>query len=187
MNLILDSSLKGVSLTICDDQKILMNCNDPKAKGESVSQLVKEALMDLSLTPQEIKNILVTTGPGSFTGLRVAMAWASGFSVSSNTNLYTCSTLKWLDMGNDKFESSLQLIPAYNGQWYVGWRESASELSTRMPNEEMLSEQQVLELVPKVDHVQVAFLGREKSELDSYLCESRDATGWLNFIKATVR
>lgn len=57
-------------------------------KSQRLLPLLKELLKELNLTPKDITEIKVVTGPGSFTGLRVGIAIANtlGFLLSIPIN-----------------------------------------------------------------------------------------------------
>ena len=47
-----------------------------------ISELARAALAEAGVVPDEITHVAAGRGPGSFTGLRVALAAAKGFSLS---------------------------------------------------------------------------------------------------------
>jgi tRNA threonylcarbamoyladenosine biosynthesis protein TsaB len=55
--------------------------------------LVEESLSELGISLREVEGIALSDGPGSFTGLRVAAAWAKGVIRARGVSLWTASTL----------------------------------------------------------------------------------------------
>ncbi|HEX2956906.1 MAG TPA: tRNA (adenosine(37)-N6)-threonylcarbamoyltransferase complex dimerization subunit type 1 TsaB [Chitinispirillaceae bacterium] len=61
--------------------------------AEHISQTVTSLLSLNSVAPEEIKRIAITAGPGSFTGLRIGIAFAKGFSFSNEALVCPVSSL----------------------------------------------------------------------------------------------
>lgn len=65
--------------------------------GPQVQSLFKQA----GLTPKDIERYAVCTGPGSFTGLRVALAFAKGMALPGNVDVVGISALQiWAAMAD---------------------------------------------------------------------------------------
>jgi len=58
--------------------------------------MVQEVLAEEGVTPAEITHLSVCTGPGSFTGLRVALAFAKGFALPRGLPVIGISALEVL-------------------------------------------------------------------------------------------
>jgi len=79
----LDTTGAACSVSIVDDATVLAHVAEDIGRGhaERLAGMVEEALGAASLTPQDIDRIAVCTGPGNFTGLRVALSFAKGFAL----------------------------------------------------------------------------------------------------------
>jgi len=93
----IDTALEACSAAVLDTERggILAYESRPMTRGhaEALMPLVKRVL-DLSrLGFGEIDRIAVTTGPGSFTGLRVGIAAARGIGLAANKPVVGLSTL----------------------------------------------------------------------------------------------
>ena len=64
--------------------------------AEFVQVAVKELLISLSMTVSELDAVVVTLGPGSYTGLRVGLASAKGLAYALQKPLIGLSTLQLL-------------------------------------------------------------------------------------------
>ena len=62
--------------------------------GAGILTVFKKLCDDLSLTPQSIKTVAVDIGPGSFTGIRVGLAFAKGLCYGLNIGIVPISSLK---------------------------------------------------------------------------------------------
>lgn len=70
-------------------------------------------LEDADISPKELDLIACTAGPGSFTGLRIAMATAKGLASSTGKPFVSFSTLEYLSMG---FEKDELIVPVLDGK-----------------------------------------------------------------------
>lgn len=77
----LDTTAKYCSASLVDGATVLASVSKIMARGhaEHLAPLVQGLLVQAALFPREIEKIVVCTGPGSFTGSRVALAFAKGF------------------------------------------------------------------------------------------------------------
>jgi tRNA threonylcarbamoyladenosine biosynthesis protein TsaB len=49
--------------------------------------MIEQALNNINLSPEEIKTVAVSIGPGSFTGLRIGLATAKGFAIGAGAKI----------------------------------------------------------------------------------------------------
>lgn len=67
-----------------------------RGHAERLAPMVDELLTEEGVSPKDIGRIAVCTGPGSFTGLRVAIAFAKGFALPRSTPVIGLSALRVL-------------------------------------------------------------------------------------------
>ena len=69
----------------------------------------------------KIDKLVVSTGPGSFTSLRVGISFMYGLSISRNITIYGISTIELLNYSIQKsnFENTLLLICSVNNQNFI--------------------------------------------------------------------
>ena len=81
--LALDTTGAACSVSICDAGAVLAHKSETIGRGhaERLAPMAGEVLKAAGLTPRDIDKLAVCTGPGSFTGLRVALAFAKGFAL----------------------------------------------------------------------------------------------------------
>jgi tRNA threonylcarbamoyl adenosine modification protein YeaZ len=78
--LFIDTSLKGLSLALLSqDKSVTYLCTREKKADSSIATSVKDLLSKTSISPKDISRIVVSKGPGSFTGIRLGLAWVYGF------------------------------------------------------------------------------------------------------------
>ncbi|PCJ22160.1 MAG: tRNA (adenosine(37)-N6)-threonylcarbamoyltransferase complex dimerization subunit type 1 TsaB [Rickettsiales bacterium] len=132
MNKILafDVSNNSCSVAISLDQEILAFEQElePSMQAERLMVLIESVLKKARLQYQDIDYLAVTTGPGSFTGIRIGIAAARGIIFASNG---IASNIKGIGITNFEasyyraceqvkdHDSALIMLNAYRGQLYV--------------------------------------------------------------------
>lgn len=98
ISLFLDTSSSYLTLAILKDGKELKSLYEYLDKDMSKETLNKIKIMmdSLNLKPNDVSNIIVVTGPGSYTGLRVGVTIAKTYAWGLHKNLYSVSSLKTL-------------------------------------------------------------------------------------------
>jgi tRNA threonylcarbamoyladenosine biosynthesis protein TsaB len=96
--LALDTSLSACSAAVMDGDQVLARRVEPMARGhqEHLAPLAAEVMAQAGLAFDRLGRIGVTVGPGSFTGLRVGLAFAKGLSVALSIPAIAVGTLEAL-------------------------------------------------------------------------------------------
>ena len=73
-----DTSSKALSLAILEDKQLLAETTINIKKNHSITLMpaIDFLMGSLDLTPKDLDRIVVAEGPGSYTGLRIAVATA---------------------------------------------------------------------------------------------------------------
>lgn len=76
----LDTCLDACSVAVLDGDRVLAHLSEPMARGhqERLAPLAQAAMAQAGLAFERLTRIGATVGPGSFTGLRVGVAFAKG-------------------------------------------------------------------------------------------------------------
>ena len=95
MLLALDTATRLASIALYDGQQLLSEATWHSAQRHTVELMprVVQMLEQAELTPQSLSAVAVTLGPGSFTGLRVALSVAKGLAVAHDLALLGVPTL----------------------------------------------------------------------------------------------
>ncbi|MBN1619757.1 tRNA (adenosine(37)-N6)-threonylcarbamoyltransferase complex dimerization subunit type 1 TsaB [candidate division WOR-3 bacterium] len=119
----IDTSSLGISLYLETEkgENFEISTFPGKPAGEDIVAVFKDALETICAEPKEVNKIAVVTGPGSFTGLRVGMAFAKGLSKASGARLKGINALYAIAW---KYRKHSELIfsvrDAKNGRYYCG-------------------------------------------------------------------
>lgn len=129
-DLIVDTSRKGISMALCAGS-VYEEIVDPSGKGEVLSASLDAQLAKVGATLDDVKRVMVTVGPGSFSGLRTGVAFCQGLCFSGKRNLYGVTTLQALACFAGSAEDSVAVvIRARNGFWYLRLNNEESFIET---------------------------------------------------------
>ena len=88
----------GVQLGACDER------GDRFVHGERLHVMIQELLHKHGAIPKDLSGIIVSEGPGSYTGLRIGTSTAKGLAFALNIPMYAVPTLGCFDFSS--FESN---------------------------------------------------------------------------------
>lgn len=149
-----DTSSKALSLAILEDKQVLAETTINIKKNHSITLMpaIDFLMGSLDWTPKDLDRIVVAQGPGSYTGLRIAVATAKTLAHTLNIELVGMSSLLAL-VPRQQEGLLVPLMDARRNNVYAGFYENAKPV---MP-EAHLSFAEVLEKV--TDAEQVTFVG----------------------------
>lgn len=95
MLLALDTATRQSGIALLDDQTLVAELNWTSTDSQTVELLprLSQILAWHGLAPGDIQAVAVSLGPGSFTGLRIALSIAKGMAVAHGTPLLGVPTL----------------------------------------------------------------------------------------------
>jgi tRNA threonylcarbamoyladenosine biosynthesis protein TsaB len=85
-----------VALSHNDQLLTIKELNNGYTHAENLHLFIKDVLLDAGIETKQLNAISVSTGPGSYTGLRIGYATAKGLAYALNIPLITVNTLKAL-------------------------------------------------------------------------------------------
>ena len=90
--------------------------------------LAERLLREAGTTFAELDRVAVGTGPGTFTGLRIAVATARGLAQAAGAELVGVSTLRALALGTEHPQPVLAVLDARRGEAFVAAYRGAETL-----------------------------------------------------------
>ena len=149
-----DTSSKALSLAILEDKQLLAETTINIKKNHSITLMpaIDFLMTCLDLTPKDLDRIVVAEGPGSYTGLRIAVATAKTLAHTLNIELVGMSSLLAL-VPSQQEGLVVPLMDARRNNVYAGFYENENPV---LP-EAHLSFAEVLEQIK--DAEQVTFVG----------------------------
>lgn len=98
----IDTALETASVCLSDNGSVvqLVLHNQPKEHASWLHQCVADILHNNGYTANDLGAIAVSIGPGSYTGLRVGLSAAKGFSYALGIPLIAVSTLQMIAAAN---------------------------------------------------------------------------------------
>ncbi len=96
--LALDSSATVASVALCEDETLLAEytLNNGNTHSETLLPMVETLLSHFGITVDDVDLFAASTGPGSFTGVRIGAATLKGLAFAKNTPCVGVSTLEAL-------------------------------------------------------------------------------------------
>lgn len=96
ITLCMDTSTKYLVLGLIRDHELIASVVKDcwKRQSEEIFPCLEEMMNSVSLSSDDIDQVVITEGPGSYTGVRIAMTVAKVFCVMGNKSLYTIGTLQ---------------------------------------------------------------------------------------------
>ncbi len=117
LTLCMDTSHTLLAVSLIDENQVVAKIQREcwKKQSEEIFPALEELLKESNKTVEDIDSIAISEGPGSYTGVRIAMTIAKVFAATKKIDLYTISTLQ-LYAGN--LENCLVLLDARGSRVY---------------------------------------------------------------------
>ena len=139
ITVLLDSSNTNLSVGIADDNLLLDYVSYEAWQRQSEFMIVElnKLLEKHNVKKEDIKEVIVAKGPGSYTGVRIAITIAKTIAVALDAKLYAVSSLRVQKVCK---KPSICLINARSGRSYMGVFEGEKILMEDciMKNDEVL-------------------------------------------------
>ena len=140
ITILLDSSNTNLSVGIAIDNLLLeyISYEAWQRQSEYMIPELDKLLSKYNVSRDEIKEVMVAKGPGSYTGVRIAITIAKTIATALDAKLYAVSSLR---VQKDCKYPSICLINARSGRSYIGVYEDDKVLldDQIMKNEDVLN------------------------------------------------
>ncbi len=133
LTLALDTSTRTGSIALGLDGQVLAESrlSVQVVHSESVLPEIDRLFESVGFAPADIRRIVVGSGPGSFTGVRIAAALAKGIRAATGAELFAYSSLAAIAAGSGASGRVCAAIDARRGQVYAAGYELDSSGLTR--------------------------------------------------------
>lgn len=93
--LAIDTSTVVAAVALMDDEKLMgeYSLNNKKTHSQKLMVMIKEIFNDLEIKPSDIDVFAASTGPGSFTGLRIGVTTAKAMAYATSKPVISVPTL----------------------------------------------------------------------------------------------
>ena len=121
ITLFIDTSASDVSIAIVKDEKVISKIvkNIPNEHSVYAVKFVNEVLETIGMKPNDIDNIMVVNGPGSFTGVRIGLTIAKIYGYLLKKDIITVSSLRAMALSSDA-KIVIPIIDAHHDNYYYG-------------------------------------------------------------------
>jgi tRNA threonylcarbamoyl adenosine modification protein YeaZ len=131
--LAVDTALGACSTALLDGETVLAHTLVPMERGhaEALAPMVEEVMRKAGVPFSALDQLAVTTGPGTFTGQRVGLAFMRGLKVALRKPLIGVTTLSAMAaqaMAETKSGLAAALHDARRGEVYFGLRDGARDV-----------------------------------------------------------
>jgi tRNA threonylcarbamoyladenosine biosynthesis protein TsaB len=129
--LALDTCLAACSAAIVDGERVAASVSEPMIRGhqERLAPMVRDLAAKAGIAFQDVDRIGVTIGPGSFTGLRVGLAFAKGLALALDRPCVGVGTLDALAASSASRGYVAAVIDGGRGQVYLRIFDRAAALT----------------------------------------------------------
>lgn len=119
LTLCIDTAYKYLACCLLKDDEIIAAFQEEcfKKQSEQVFVVLDKLFKNAKVAKDAIDSIVITKGPGSYTGVRIAMTIAKVLSQVNNLKLYTLSSLQLYAGGQDR---TMVIMDARANRAYVG-------------------------------------------------------------------
>ncbi|HCY07119.1 MAG TPA: tRNA (adenosine(37)-N6)-threonylcarbamoyltransferase complex dimerization subunit type 1 TsaB [Erysipelotrichaceae bacterium] len=119
LTLCMDTSHKYLSICLIKNDEIIASYSEEcfKKQSEMIFVILDKLCKENDINPLDIKKVVVSKGPGSYTGVRIAMSVAKVMATLNGVSLYTIDTLK---LYSDNLENCAVIMDARSNRAYFG-------------------------------------------------------------------
>jgi tRNA threonylcarbamoyladenosine biosynthesis protein TsaB len=118
--LAVDTCLAACQAALFEDGRTIASVSEPMARGhqERLAPMVEALMREAGLSMNAVDRVAVTVGPGSFTGLRVGLAFAKGLALALDRPIIGVGTLEALAASVDDPGLIVAIVDARRDQAY---------------------------------------------------------------------
>ncbi|MDZ7671367.1 MAG: tRNA (adenosine(37)-N6)-threonylcarbamoyltransferase complex dimerization subunit type 1 TsaB [Halanaerobiales bacterium] len=160
----IDTSSDICSVGINNKGKFIgeININLKRRHSERLLPIIKRLLFEAGLKLDELNGIVVTNGPGSFTGLRIGLSTVQAFKMALDIPVYSISTLEYMAFVLSQHYKNSILVPtidARNQRVYTAFfkDDNSKEFLKRLKEDQAINIDDMKELIKDYNQKTILF------------------------------
>jgi len=168
MLLAIDTATDTIGLAVTDGGRILAEQIWVASRHATVELAPETArlLRRIDAHEDELRGIALTIGPGSYTGLRVGLAFAKGLAFGRGLNVVAVPTLDVLALGQpSRPEPMLAMLRAGRGRWAAAWYKWGKRGWKAEGEASLIEDQAVVEMLDRPTYLCGEFQLEERKSL----------------------
>jgi tRNA threonylcarbamoyladenosine biosynthesis protein TsaB len=162
ITLAFDSTAKAASCAVCDGDKLLAvyNIDNGLTQSELLLPMAENILKSLKLSFSDVELLATSTGPGSFTGVRIGAALVKGIAFGKNIPCVSVSTLEALAENLAGLCGIIvPVMDARRSQVYTAIFKYENGLMTRLTEDKAISLDELAALLSGFDGTDIYLVG----------------------------
>lgn len=183
--LAVETATRVCSVAVAADETLLaeLSLNVGKVHAEKLAAVADLVLREAGVDPAAVDVLAVSAGPGSFTGLRIGLAFAKGFVLPGGQRLVLVPTLMALALRAGAMGRVVcPILRARRGELYVALYEGDGYEMVPLAAEQVLQEKDLADFVPPG-----ALLTGEIEQLEPETLAALEARGQVQFAARWLR
>lgn len=164
ISLFINTATKKLVISLIKDNSIIYSYTDncDTTLSEKIMVELDKAFSTTNLKVNDIDNIFVVNGPGSFTGIRVGITVAKVIAWSLNKEIHTISSLELLSTCGVKGKYYAPLIDARRDYVYAAMYDA--DLNQIIPDQYILLD----DFIKKLSNYDVLLISEDDFNFDTY-------------------
>jgi len=121
ITLFIDTSTSTLTVALIKDNKLLEESTVSSSEhSKHTMPEIEKLFKNNNIEPKTVNKIMVTNGPGSFTGIRIGVTIAKTYAWACNINIVPISTLKAYALSLNNYDYYISMLDARRGYVYAG-------------------------------------------------------------------